>query len=118
MSMKTGAAEQSQDIGDLTRGLREIDGGWCVRVLPDGSACVDVLKMLFNYRLVLSPRRPGHGAEHPMSYSHGYCYFGHGEDAAGARRSMPAALLAAMSAAAVWDGTTDPPGFDKKVGGG
>lgn len=95
--------------------LPAIDGGWCVKVLPDGSACVDVLKMLFNYRVVISPRS-AHGAEHPESYSRGCCYFGHGHDVEGAPRSMPGAFLAAVAAARVWGGTGDPHGFDKRAG--
>lgn len=91
-----------------------IDGGWCIKTLPDGSACIDVLKMFFNYRLVLSRRHPDL-KEHPATYLKGYCFFGHGHDDTGAERTMHTALLAAMSAASVWDGTGNPPGYDKKV---
>lgn len=91
-----------------------IVGGWCIKTLPDGSGCIDVLKMFFNYRLVLCRRHPGR-AEHPTGYVKGYCYFGHSYDDTGPQRTMHTAMLAAMSAAAVWDGTGDPPGYDKKV---
>lgn len=99
----------------LPADLTAIDGGWCVKVLPHGSACVDVLKMLFNYRVVISPRMAGR-SEHPESYSRGYCYFGHGHDGEGQQRSMPGAFLSALAAARVWDGVGDPQGFDKRAG--
>ncbi|MEB3023425.1 MULTISPECIES: hypothetical protein [Mycolicibacter] len=93
----------------------EIDGGWCIKILPDKSACIDVLKMLYNYRIVLAPRRGQDLHVHPETYSRGYCYFGHGVNAAGQPRSMENAFFAAMAAAAVWDGTGDPPGYDKRA---
>lgn len=90
-----------------------IDGGYCVRRLPDGR-CVDVLKMLYNWRVVLTRRDPITD-EHEV-YERGYCYFGHGEDSSGRPRDMETAFLTAMSAAAVWGGEGDPSGFDKIAG--
>lgn len=64
--------------------------------------------MMYNYRVVLSDPR------HEM-YESGYCYFGHGVDEHGIPRTMPMAYLAAMSAAAVWDGNGEPAGHDKRA---
>jgi hypothetical protein len=87
-----------------------IDGGYCVKRLDDGR-CVDVMRMAFNWRVVVSAADPG---PH-LVMDHGYCYFGHGHTDDGRPRTMHGAFLAAMAAARVWDGTGDPPGHDKKV---
>lgn len=94
------------DIPDLT----PIDGGYCVRRLDDGR-CVDVLKMIYNWRLAVTLRphgRPHNGYE---LIEAAWCYFGHGD-----ARTMRSAYLAAVAAARVWDGTGDPPGADKRAG--
>lgn len=87
-----------------------IDGGYCVKRLPDGS-CIDVLRMAFNWRVVLTE---------PTSSPHqvmraGFCYFGHGQTAGGVPRTMHSAFLAATAAARVWEGTGEPPGYDKRA---
>ena len=85
----------------------KIDGGWHIKELGDGR-CVDVMKMLYNYRIVTSPLGRAWN-------QHGWCYFGHGVDSSGAARTMATAKAAAFLAAAVWDGDGDPPGHDKKA---
>lgn len=84
-----------------------IRGGYHVKTLPDGR-CVDVLKMLYNWRLVVS--EPTH-----RFVASGWCYFGHGEDSEGRVRTMDSAMLAAMLAAKAWDGRGEPPGYDKRA---
>jgi len=87
-----------------------IEGGYCVKRFPDGR-CVDVLRMAFNWRLVLSAADPG---PH-LAMDAGWCYFGHGTTPHGIPRRMSSAFLAAMAAANVWDGTGEPPGYDKRA---
>jgi hypothetical protein len=84
-----------------------IHGGYHVKTLPDGR-CVDVLKMLYNWRVVLS--EPTH-----QFVAHGWCYFGHGQDSEGRTRTMDSAMVAALFAAKIWDGRGEPPGYDKKA---
>lgn len=84
--------------------MTPIDGGWCIKVRDDGKACIDVMMMLYSYRVVLSIH-PGH-----LFIEHGWCYFGHGPG-----RSMAAAKLAAVAAAQAWDGYDAPVGFDKQA---
>ncbi len=84
-----------------------IDGGWHIKDLGNG-LCVDVMKMLYNYRIVTSS--PGHRWN-----EHGWCYFGHGIDSSGTARTMATAKAAAFLAAAIWDGDGDPPGHDKQA---
>lgn len=83
--------------------LTPIDGGWCIKVRDDGEYCIDVMQMLFSYRVVLSIH-PGH-----MFIEHGWCYFAQGQ------RTMPQALMAAVLAANVWDGYGAPMGYDKQA---
>jgi len=84
-----------------------IDGGWRVKTLPNGKT-VDVLRMMFNYRVVLS--RPD-----GVNIDHGWCYFGHGRTEDGKERTMETAKVAAILAASDWDGTGSPAGFDKQA---
>jgi hypothetical protein len=85
--------------------------GICVKRLDDGH-CIDIHFMFTNCRVVLSERYSddSHGC-----YERGYCYFGFGVDANGKARTRESSFLAAMAAANVWDGTGDPPGFDKRA---
>ncbi|MBF6085207.1 hypothetical protein IU485_27925 [Nocardia cyriacigeorgica] len=92
--------------------ITPIEGGYCVKRLDD-QHCVDVLRMMVNWRVV-ETERPDDESPH-LLISRGYCYFGHGEDAAGNSRTMASAFRAALAAAAVWDGQGDPPGFDKRA---
>lgn len=94
--------------------MQEIDGGWCVKVAEDGTFCIDVMKMAYNYRVVRSPIFRD-GSRH-LLYDAGYCYFGHGQAPDGTPRTMGTAIHAAVAAALAWDGTGDPEGYDKKVG--
>lgn len=86
--------------------------GWCIRVVDGGDKCIDVLPMLTNFRVVLSDRE--YGRLH-KTYSAGWCYFGHGVDTDGRRRTLTTAQAAAFLAAAAWDGTGAPAGADKQV---
>lgn len=89
--------------------IEPIVGGWHVKTRDDGRYCIDVLMMLFNYRLVLSE------IDHTKGIVHGWCYFGHGIDANGMPRTMAAAYLNAMVAALAWDGYGEPAGYDKQA---
>jgi hypothetical protein len=88
--------------------LQPIRGGYHVKTLVDGR-CIDVMQMLYNWRLVISSS-PKH-----MTIDHGWCYFGHGSDSEGRPRNMSTAFSAALMAALVWDGRGAPPGFDKEA---
>lgn len=95
------------ELADIAA-FETIPGGWHIKTRDDGERCIDVMQMIYNYRIVLS--YPGHRV-----IEHGWCYFGHGEDADGRPRTMGAALLAAVSAALVWDGYGEPVGYDKQA---
>lgn len=86
-----------------------IEGGWHVKVRDDGECCIDVMQMLFSYRIVLT-LHPGH-----EFIEHGWCFFGHGVDDTGRPRTMAAARLAAFAAALAWDGYGSPTGYDKQA---
>ena len=89
-----------------------IDGGWHIKDLSDGN-CIDVLQMIYNYRVVLSDS--GYDGTPHMGVVHGWCYFGHGQDEDGKPRNMTTALVAAMLAAQAWDGEGSPAGYDKQA---
>lgn len=91
--------------------LEPIDGGWHVKIRDDGQYCIDILPMLYSFRVVLSVVSPG---PH-MFIEHGWCYFGHGSTDTGRPRTMEGALLKAVLAAQVWDGHGAPLGFDKQA---
>lgn len=99
----------SEDFIRLTPELREIVGGYHVKTTDDGKYCIDILQMLYNWRLVIGPAESNHGW-----YDHGWCYFGFGERH-GVPRDMQTAQLAAYLAAAAWDGTDVPIGYDKQA---
>jgi hypothetical protein len=90
--------------------LTPIMGGYHVKDLPDGR-CVDVMQMMYNWRLVVSLPFP---SSH-VQIEHAWCYFGHGLDAEGHPRSMELAFLAAIAAARVFDGQGSPVGADKQA---
>lgn len=79
--------------------LRQIQGGYHVKDLPDGR-CVDVMIMLWNWRVVRSDQ--GH-----MGMDRGWCYEGTG----------PATFQRAVVQALTWDGAddTEPEGWIKRV---
>lgn len=91
-----------------------IAGGFCVKVADDDRYCIDVMEMMYNWRILLSPRPPLWHEPHQLA-ERGYCYFAHGHDSEGRPRNKRTALLAAMAAAQVWTGEGDPPGFDKRA---
>jgi hypothetical protein len=77
--------------------LTSIDGGF--RVKETDTHHLDVLAMLFNWRLCTTPKSC------PLVYDRSWCYAGRGVDS----------LLAAVAAAAAWDGSddTEPVGWNK-----
>lgn len=92
-----------------------IAGGWHIKDADDGEHCIDVLQMMYGYRVVLCDKRPG-SKEHWI-LDGAWCYFGSGEDPeTGLRRSMTQALVNATLAAEAWDGYGEPPGYDKVAG--
>jgi hypothetical protein len=77
-----------------------IDGGWRVKASDDGRHYIDVMPMLFNYRVVTTPVV----APWLLPARH-WCYAGKGHGA----------LLRAMAAAMAWSGAdgTEPLGWNK-----
>jgi hypothetical protein len=98
----------------LTQKAVPIHGGWHVKDSADGEHCIDVLQMMYGWRLVLCDKRPGH-KEHWL-LDGAWCYFGSGITENGVPRSMNQAFLNAMTAALAWDGDGEPPGYDKVAG--
>lgn len=95
--------------------LTPIPGGVCVRRL-DEHRCIDVLELFYGQRLVISHRpadEPHDGYEY---IEQAWCYYGHGYAESGELRTKHTALLAAVAAAHVWDGTDPPPGANKRAG--
>lgn len=88
-------------------------GGYCVKRLDD-ERCVDLMRMLLNWRIVVTYRPDDPRWPHEFM-EHGWCYFGHGVDEQGHPRTMPAAYLRALAAIELWDGTGGPPDFDKQA---
>lgn len=84
--------------------LTPIDGGYHVKDLPDGR-CVDVLQMIFNWRVVRTAGR-GPDGEHQW-IDRGWCYQGRGLDT----------FLLAIGEALAWDGAddTEPAGWIKRA---
>lgn len=76
-----------------------IDGG--LRVKDTGTAYVDVMRMIFNWRVARTPK------DHPESVDRAWCYYGTGTET----------LLRAVAAARDWDGGDDtaPRGWDKNA---
>jgi hypothetical protein len=75
------------------------DGGF--RVKTTATHHIEIMPMIFNYRLVTIP------VDDPMFVDRGWCYVGTGPEA------FSAAVLAAMA----WDGSddTEPGGWNKNV---
>lgn len=73
----------------------------CYTVKQCGDWLVEIVPMIFNYRIVLTP------AADPDSYAYGWCYFG------GSEASMARAVMAAVA----FDPRVDlePHGYDKAV---
>lgn len=76
-----------------------IDGGWRVKINEQGTHYVDVLEMMFNYRITLTP------ISMPSVYDAYWCYAG----------KSPTNLLRTLLSAAAWSGNlgTDPEGWNK-----
>lgn len=77
--------------------VEPIDGGW--RITQTERHYLDVMKMMFNWRLAETP------IDMPMVYDRYWCYQGTGSKA----------FTAAVTAAAMWDGAadTEPLGWNK-----
>ncbi|MCK0441092.1 hypothetical protein MUG78_16960 [Gordonia alkaliphila] len=100
--------------GDLaaTLNVTRIDGGWCLKMAANGTHCIDVIAMAFNWRVMLSPiDAPG---PHRVADA-AWCYFGHGNTPEGRPRTMSTALAVAVLAVAAWDGEGDPAGYNKRA---
>lgn len=95
-----------QDIAMQQHGavLDPIDGGYHVKDLPDGR-CVDVLQMIFNWRVVRTDARGADGVH--LSMDRGWCYEGTGM----------LSFLRAIGEALAWDGADDsePQGWIKRA---
>lgn len=109
-------APRTATAADLLADAVEIDGGYCIKRVSDRH-CVDVLRMMHNWRVTRTERPAGVDEHGYCGMDRGYCYFGHGHDAAGSPRTMTHAKLRAIAAALAWDGADDtaPEGFDKDV---
>jgi hypothetical protein len=91
-----------------------IVGGWHVKDADDGIHCIDVLQMMYGYRVVLCDARPGSKPHWILDGA--WCYFGTGRDRNDFPRNMTQALANAMLAAHAWDGYGEPAGYDKVAG--
>lgn len=90
------AAKLSAIMGTM---IVPIDGGF--RVKQTETHWIDVLEMLFNWRVVRTPKA------RPLTWDRGWHYAGGGLDG----------LLRAVAAAVLWDGAddTEPEGWIKNV---
>lgn len=95
---------KGQELIALAESLTPIDGGYRVRTSDDGRHYIDVLRMIYNWRVATTP------VDEPMFIDRAWCYFGTGE------QSFRKAVLAALA----WDGSDDsePVGYDKRAGSG
>lgn len=87
------------ELGDIK--LERLDfGGW--RVKETATHYVEVIPMLYNWRLVRTPKVS------PLTYDRGWCYQGTG----------PATFTTVVLAAWAWDGSdeTEPAGYFKRAG--
>jgi hypothetical protein len=84
--------------------LVPIEGGFHVKDLPDGK-CVDVLRMIFNWRVVRTDMKLPDGTH--ASLDRGWCYEGTGLHS----------FLRAVGEAISWDGAddTEPAGWIKRA---
>lgn len=84
--------------------LTPIEGGYHVKDLPDGK-CVDVLRMIFNWRVVRTNLKLDDGTH--ASLDRGWCYQGTGLES----------FLRAVGEALAWDGAddTEPEGWVKRA---
>lgn len=85
-------------------GMQEIEGGYRVKTSADGRHYIDILEMLFNWRIVTTV------VSMPVVYDRGWCYFG-------TEGGKLTSYLRACIAAAEWDGAdgTEPEGYDKAL---
>jgi hypothetical protein len=104
MQMTTAAAPfmEALEIAELLSALAgtevtPVDGGF--RVKETDTCHVDVLRMIYNWRIARTPK------DRPWSYDRHWCYAG----------TTWETLIRAVRAAAEWDGAdgTDPEGWSK-----
>jgi hypothetical protein len=88
--------------------------GYHVKDADDGIHCIDVLQMMYGWRLVLSDKRPG--AKEHWLLDGAWCYFGTGTDEYGLLRTREQAFVNAVLAAQAWDGYGEPVGYNKVAG--
>lgn len=95
MTNPTDLVTTAINLPDIT----PIDGGWRIKTSADGTHHVDVLLMLFNARIALTP------VDDPTYHVRHWCYAGNDF----------ASLLRAIGAALAWDGSLDsePDGWNK-----
>jgi hypothetical protein len=96
------AGEEILRALEVAENLTPIDGGYRVKLSRDGRHYIDLMRMIFNWRVVTTPVRM------PCVIDRGWCYFGVG----------PASFRNAVMAALVWSGSdhSEPAGYDKRVG--
>jgi hypothetical protein len=84
--------------------LEPVEGGYHVKELPSGK-CVDVLRMIFNWRVVRTDERSADGVH--LSMDRGWCYEG----------TDMHSFLRAVGEAIAWDGSDDsePQGWIKRA---
>lgn len=87
-------------IADVFPDLKRIEGGWRVKETP--THFIDVLEMIWNYRIVTTPKSC------ELVWDRGWCY--QGKDFA--------AFMTVVLAAQAWDGSdeTEPEGYFKVAG--
>ena len=86
--------------------LGRIDGGFRLKRTADGQHFIDVIEMIYSWRVVRTP------VAAPCGYDVGYCYWGQTREGGKVQ-----ALADALAAAWEWDGNVDrpPTGFNKKI---
>ena len=94
--------------------LTAVRGGFIVKDAADGEHRIDVMQMMYGWRLCLVPK-PEEGLD-ARTIDAAWCYFGAGTDEDGYQRNMGQAFLNAVLAAQAWDGYGEPTGFNKVAG--
>lgn len=93
-------------LHEVTGQFEIIDGGIRLKTTEDQKYYIDVIEMIYSWRLVRTP------VVEPMTYDRGFCYFGFKEG-----MTKHAAFMTACLAGVLWDGAddTEPACYDKKV---
>lgn len=98
LSSATTREEILSRFANLDREMTE-EGLWRVKTSADGRHHIDVVRMIFNWRVATTP------VATPYVFARWWCYKGTG----------PAAFVTAALAALAWDGSdnTEPAGWNK-----